>query len=291
MKSMTGFGRSKLERNKREYTIEIKAVNHRYSDISVKMPKNISYLEDFVRKEVLANISRGKIDIIIGYTDNSTEGKNVVINESLAIMYINSLKELANKCNINKNIEVTEITKLPDVLHLKQDETQEDIIKNELDECLRLAIKSFLDMREAEGNKIKADLNIRLDRIYTIIQEISEYSTGLIEEYGVKLKERVQEVLREELIDESRIAQEIVIYSDKISIEEELTRLRSHILQFKQMLESKEAVGKKIDFLIQEMNREINTIGAKSCRLEITNCVVKAKSELEDIREQIQNIE
>ena len=291
MKSMTGFGRSKLERNKREYTIEIKAVNHRYSDISVKMPKNISYLEDFVRKEVLANISRGKIDIIIGYTDNSTEGKNVVINESLAIMYINSLKELANKCNINKNIEVTEITKLPDVLHLKQDETQEDIIKNELDECLRLAIKSFLDMREAEGNKIKADLNIRIDRIYTIIQEISEYSTGLIEEYGVKLKERVQEVLREELIDESRIAQEIVIYSDKISIEEELTRLRSHILQFKQMLESKEAVGKKIDFLIQEMNREINTIGAKPCRLEITNCVVKAKSELEDIREQIQNIE
>ena len=192
---------------------------------------------------------------------------------------------------MSSNISITEITKLPDVVTLKETDDDEEIIKDELLECTKEAINNFIEMRLQEGNKIKEDLKKRIDKVETMVNKISGYSTGLIEEYVVKLEERVKELLKTDIVDKSRLAMEVVLYADKCSVEEELTRLKSHMVQFNNFLEVAEPIGKKMDFLLQEMNRETNTIGSKSGSLEITNLVVNIKTELEDIREQIQNIE
>ena len=291
MKSMTGFGRAKLEKNNRIYSIEIKSVNHKYSDITIKLPRSLSYLEEKIKKEISSNIARGKIDVYVTFENYSEEGKQIIINNDLVNEYMKQFKLLAEENNLSLNIPVTEITKLPDVLTLKETEESEDVIENELLECLKEAINNFTNMREQEGNKIKEDLYNRIQKIEKEVENISEYSTRLVEEYVVKLEQRIKELLKTDVIDEARLATEVVIYADKCSVEEELTRLRSHIIQFKNMLEETKPIGKKIDFLIQEMNRETNTTGSKSGSLEITNLVINIKTELEDIREQVQNIE
>lgn len=290
MKSMTGFGRALQEKNNRTYGVEIKSVNHRYNDINIKMPRTISYLEEKVKKEVSSKISRGKVDVYITFENNSAEGKNIKINKELAKIYIEELKELAIENRINDNIEVTEISKFPDVLTIDNNEDGE-LIWGELKEVLDEALVEFIKMREQEGNKIREDLEGRIEKVSKKVSEITTHSTGLVEDYVVKLEARIKEILKTDVVDKERLSQEIVIYSDKCSIEEELTRLKSHIIQFKGLMEKEEPVGKKIDFLIQEMNRETNTIGSKSGSLEITNIVIEMKTELEDIREQIQNIE
>ena len=291
MNSMTGYGRAKLEKEEREYIIEIKSVNHKYSDITIKLPRNISYLEEKIRKTILSKVSRGKIDVFVSYTNYGVEGKKVVLNKRLAELYINQLRELAEETNIEKEIKVTDISRLPDVLNVSAEEENSQIIWNELSECLENALTNFLEMRKQEGAKIKIDLETRIKKIEEFVDKIKQYSTLLVEEYVVKLKERIKEILSTDIVDEARLAQEVVIYSDRYSIEEEITRLKSHIFQFNDLLTKDEPVGKKIDFLIQEMNRETNTIGSKSNKLEITNLVIEIKTELEDIREQIQNIE
>ena len=291
MKSMTGFGRAKLEKNNRIYNVEIKSVNHKYSDISIKMPRSFFYLEEKIKKEITANISRGKIDVFISFENYSDEGKEIIINNELVKKYMDEFTKLANENNLRMDIPVTEITKLPDVLTLKQLDDDEDVIESELLECLKEAINNFVAMREQEGNKIKQDLITRINEIAEIVKNISKESTGLIEEYVVKLEERIKELLKTDVIDKSRLAQEVVIYADKCSVEEELTRLKSHIHQFLNIIEEEKPIGKKLDFLIQEMNREINTTGSKSASLNITNMVIEAKTKVEDIREQIQNIE
>ncbi len=291
MKSMTGYGRAKLNINQREYVVEIKSVNHKYSDISIKLPKNISYLEDKIKKEILEKVSRGKIDVFINFYDYNIEKKNIQINKELATAYINELKSLAEETNINLDIQSVDICKLPDVFQIKASEEGEKEIEEELSTVLKDAINGLDNMRVAEGEKIKEDLKARLNKIEDMVLEILGYSTGLIEEYVVKLKERINKFNIADVVDDTRIAQETVIYSDKCSIDEELTRLKSHIDQFNSLLEANFPVGKKIDFLIQEMNRETNTIGSKSVKLEITNLVIEIKTELENIREQIQNIE
>ncbi len=291
MKSMTGFGIAKQIINEREYNIEIKSVNHKYSDINIKLPRNISYIEEMVRKQISNKISRGKIDIYITFNNFSIDGKLVTINKDLAKLYISELKELAKETKINDNIEVIDICKFPDILQIQTDKENEDNIKEELSMCLEVAIQNLNDMKTKEGIKIKEDLIKRMDKVESMVNNIFEFSTGLIEEYVVKLKERIQDLLHANIIDETRIAQETVIYSDKCSIEEELTRLKSHIKQFRDLMELDCAIGKKLDFIIQEMNRETNTIGSKANSLEITNAVIDIKTELENIREQIQNIE
>lgn len=292
MKSMTGYGKSILAKEKREYQVEIKTVNHRYLDISIKMPKILSYLEEQIKKEISSKIKRGKVDVFITFENNSEEGKNIKINKELAKVYINELRQLADEENLTKEIPVIEIAKLPDILSIKIDQEDEKI-KQEMLEAVSNATESLNQMRKTEGDKISQDLNNRINKIESKIEEISKKSTGLIEEYVVKLEKRIQEVLKTEEIDKSRIAQEVVIYADKCSIEEEITRLRSHIYQFRTLISSdkEETIGKKLDFIIQEMNRETNTIGSKSNSLDITNGVIDIKTELEDIREQIQNIE
>ena len=289
IRSMTGYGRSKYENEGREYIVEIKSVNHRYCDISVKIPKTISYLEENIKKEINNVIHRGKVDVFITFNNHSEKGKQVSINTELASVYIDELRKLADEANLNSNIHVTEITKLPDVLTIENVE-DEELIWNELKICLNNSIDSFIEMKEKEGEKIFEDLKKRISYLHENTEKISQLSTGLVDEYVVKLEERIKEILKTDVIDQTRLAQEVVIYADKTSVQEEVTRLTSHISQFLDLISSYTS-GKKLDFLVQEMNREINTIGSKSGSLEITNLVINMKTELEDIREQIQNIE
>ena len=290
IKSMTGYGKSSLSINSREYQVEIKTVNHKYIDVNIKMPRIISYLEEDVRKLVVSRIKRGKVDIQISFENYSKDGNDVKINTELAQIYIQSLRELAEAENLSSNIEVTEITKLPDVLTIKSN-LDENETKEELLQVVNEAIDKLIQMRKIEGEKISKDILDKIARIEQKNEEIFSLSTGLIEEYVVKLEARVKELLKTEELDKSRLMQEVVIYADKCSVEEEVTRLRSHIYQLRQLINSEEPIGKKMDFLIQEMNRETNTIGSKANNLEITNTVVDIKTILEDIREQIQNIE
>lgn len=292
IRSMTGYGKQCLEVEGREYEIEIKSVNHRYLDISIKMPKTLSYLEDIIKKKISEKIKRGKVDVFITFENNSQEGRNIKINKELARLYINQLKELAEDEKILSNIEVMDVAGFPDVLTIKVDEDDEKI-KQEIIQVTNEATDKIIDMKNIEGEKIAQDLLNRINRIEDKIMEISEKSTGLIDEYVVKLEKRIQEVLKTDEIDKSRLAQEVVIYADKCSIEEEVTRLKSHIFQFRDLVSNNQndTIGKKLDFIVQEMNRETNTIGSKANNLEITNGVIDIKTELEDIREQIQNIE
>ena len=292
IRSMTGYGRSKYQNENREYTVEIKSVNHKYCDINIRIPYTLNYLEDNVKKIVAEKVNRGKIDITITFNNNSNVGKNININLELTEQYIKELSKLEERTGIKNDISIMTVTKLPDVLNISNDDDDE-LIWNELKQAVQTALTNFIEMREFEGSKIKTDLLNRIEIINEKINSIKTYSSGLIEEYVVKLNTRLKEILKTDVVDEARLAQEVVIYADKCSIEEELTRLSSHVNQLKSILNSKEymSVGKKMDFIIQEMNREINTIGSKSGCLEITNLVIETKTELEDIREQIQNIE
>ena len=290
IKSMTGYGKASLEKNSRRYQIEIKSVNHRYLDISVKMPRNLSYLEEAIKKEISKNVKRGKIDVFVTFENNSMEGREIKINTGLAKGYIKNLRKLAEEENLLSDLQVNDIARYPDVLTI-QDNQDDEEIKLEMLQVISEAAESLVNMRKVEGEKIAKDLKERLDLIQGKVNEVAKLSTGLIEEYVVKLEERIKQILKDGEIDKQRLAQEVVIYADKCSIEEEITRLNSHIAQFMKLLESNETVGKKLDFIIQEMNRETNTIGSKANSLEITNGVIDMKTEIENLREQVQNIE
>ena len=290
IKSMTGHGKSTYSSNLREYQMEIKSVNHRYLDVNIKMPRAISYLEEDIKKQISNSIKRGKIDVFITFDNNSDEGKNIRINSEIAKLYIKELRKLAEEENLMPNIEVTEISKLPDVLSIKN-EQDDETIKKEVMELTQEAINNLVQMRAIEGEKISKDFINRIKLVEDTTMEVSKLSTGLIEEYVVKLESRVKVLLKNDDIDKQRLAQEVVLYADKCSVEEEITRLKSHTAQFRSLIQSEEPVGKRLDFLIQEMNRETNTIGSKANNLEITNKVIDIKTELENIREQVQNIE
>ena len=290
IKSMTGYGKATLSRENREYQIEIKSVNHRYLDMNIKMPRTISYLEEEVKKTIMTYVKRGKVDVFITFENNSTEGRKIQINKEIASVYIKELKKLAEEENILANIEVTEISKYPDVLSI-QNEQNEEKIKQELIEVTKQAVQKLVEMRSAEGSKMAQDLLQRVEEVQQNVTKISDQSTGLIQDYVVKLESRIKELLPNHEIDQNRLVQEVVIFADKCSVQEEITRLNSHIAQFKNFLQAEENIGKKLDFLIQEMNRETNTIGSKANCLEITNKVIDIKTQLEKIREQMRNIE
>ena len=289
IRSMTGFGRGKYENEGREYLVEIKSINHKYCDIGIRLPRSLNGIEYKIRQEISKKISRGKIDVYIEFRNNSSQNTCANLNKNLAKLYINDLIELGKETGVDYNFNIIDIAKMPDVL-IKEDNNDEDLIFNEVSVALNEALNKFIEMREFEGNKLKEDIEKRLDILDLKIAEISKESTGLVEEYIVKLNERIKEILRTD-VDENRLAQEVVIYSDKISIEEELTRLKSHISQFRKLLKEDSPIGKKLDFLTQEINRETNTIGSKTSSLDVTNLVVDLKTEIENIREQIQNIE
>lgn len=291
MKSMTGFGRANYDKDGRNYVIDIKTVNNKYSDVNIKISRRISFIEEKVRKQIASKISRGKVDLTINFVDYSSKAKNVVLNKEIAKEYIKQLREIADENELSENINVVEIAKLPDILN-STDMDNEEEFTNEALQCLDMALDNLIEMRTREGENIKQDLLQRITRVENLVNQISEKSNGLVEEYVIKLEKRVKEILKTDVVDENRIAQEAVIYADKTSIEEEITRLKSHIEQLYELINNTQTpIGKKLDFIIQEMNRETNTIGSKSGSNNITKLVINLKVELEDIREQIQNIE
>lgn len=290
IKSMTGFGRGKYENEGRTYTVEIKSVNHKYSDINVRLPRFLNSVEDKIRKRVAEVISRGKIDIFVSFENYSSQGTTIRINKELAKEYIKELKSLADEADLRFDLSVIDVSKFPEILKL-EDEDNDELIGQEVMIALNDALEKFVSMREIEGKKLVEDIERRIYLIQDKVNEVTKFSSTLVEEYMARLQTRVNELLAPGTVDEARLMQEIVIFSDKSSIEEELTRLKSHISQFLELIKQSSPIGKKIDFLIQEINREVNTIGSKANSLDITNKVIEIKTEVENIREQIQNIE
>lgn len=291
IRSMTGFGRGLARDGGKEFLVEIKTVNHRYSDIFIKMPRQLTFLEDKIRDTIGKSLSRGKIDLYINYTDTGEDSKNVLLDEALAKAYIQSLQLLKTKYNLKDDISVSLVARFPDILRVEKAEDDEEALWTLLKKALVSALEALIIMRENEGEKLKADLLEKTLYMEEIIKNISLRSPEVVREYKLKLENRIKELLDQQTVDESRLATETAIFADRCSIDEELTRLGSHINQVRQTFENKEPVGRKLDFLVQEMNREINTIGSKANDLVIGKSVVELKSELEKIREQVQNLE
>lgn len=291
LKSMTGYGRGKLLNDDREYTVEIKTINHRYNETSIRMPRYLNFLEDKIRQYVAKKVLRGKVDVYISVMNLSSKGKNINIDKSLVGIYINEMKNLIDIYNLPDDISLKTIMTLPDVITIKN-EDDESLYWEEIKVATDIAIENLMMAREEEGSRLKSDIESRLERIKENVLRIEENSSCILDEYKNKLETRLKELDATKIIDESRIGVEVVLFADKSSICEEITRLKSHIQTLWQMINSENSViGKKLDFLVQEMNREINTIGSKANSLEITNYVVDTKNEIENIREQVQNIE
>ena len=290
IKSMTGFGLGRFENNGREYTVEIKAINHRYNDISIKMPRYLNSLEDKVRSYISQNISRGKLDVFISLVNMSNEGRNIKVDRELAEIYIREMKALINEYGIGDDITATSLMRMPDMVII-DNEAEEELYLKELMVALEMAVNNLKTAREQEGKRLADDIKARLEKVSKYVLEVEQRSSSLLEEYKAKLINRVNELNANDIMDENRLGQEIVLFADKSSICEEVTRLKSHIKLLEDMLNADGPIGKKLDFLLQEMNRETNTIGSKANCLDITNAVVEMKNEIENIREQVQNIE
>lgn len=290
IKSMTGYGRGNYENDGRMYTVEIKTINHRYNDVSVKLPRYLNFLEDNIRRYISKTINRGKVEVYISLENMSDKGRNIKIDKVLAGTYINELRSLSSEYSIPDDITVMSLARMSDIIVVEND-AQEELYWQELQEAMSVAIKNIDEARSIEGNRLAEDIEARLNKISEYVNIVEKASEKLLEEYKVKLKNRINELGANNIVDENRIGIEIVLFADKSSICEEVTRLKSHIESFKNMLKSEGPIGKKIDFLIQEMNRETNTIGSKANSIGITNYVIEMKNEIENIREQVQNIE
>lgn len=289
--SMTGFGRCETEIDGRRLTIEIKSVNHKYLDLSIKEPRKLSFMEPYTREFIREKISRGKVDIQVTFFASSDNAVSVVYNESIAGEYINSARAMAERFGLSEDIRTSDIMSLPNVFDLVENEDSEEILSNLYKESLNGAVNAFLESRTKEGERLKSDLLLKLTEMSDIVSEIEKRSPVIVKEYEEKLNEKVKEVLEDSTIDESRILEEVTVYSDRIAIDEEIVRLKSHIKEATDTLTKETAVGRKMDFLAQEMNREANTILSKSTDSEIAHFGVLLKTLIEKIREQVQNLE
>ena len=293
VKSMTGYGRARETRNGRDITVEVRSVNNRYLDCTVKMPRSFIFAEDAIKALVQKYASRGKVDVFITVESLGADETVVAVNEPLAKHYIDALSRLRQLGGdvLGGEISVAELARLPDVLAVTKGESDLETISADLCAVLERALAAYTAMRETEGRKLAEDILRRLDTIGAITRLIEERSPQTVAEYRQKLLSRMQEVLQSAAIDESRILTEAAIFADKVAVDEETVRLRSHLSQLREMLHSGVPVGRKLDFLIQEINRESNTIGSKCSDLQIARDVVDLKAEIEKIREQVQNIE
>jgi len=290
--SMTGFGRGEYKNDNYHFTVECRTINHKYVDINIRLPRKISFLEDKIRNVVKDYIKRGRVDLYIKLDLIGSEDVNLKFDEKLASEYVNILNNIKDTFKLQDDITVMNIAKFPDIIKSEEKEEDEDLLWSMLREALADCLVKLKDMRVEEGSKLAKDIDMRCDLLKDYIEQIENYSYNVVNEYKEKLNNRINEILENpSLVDENRLAQEVAIYADKCSITEEIVRFKSHITQLKKSIHKDESIGRKIDFLIQEMNRETNTIGSKSSDLNITNLVVEVKSELEKIREQIQNIE
>lgn len=290
VKSMTGYGRGHIVVEGLEITAEIKAVNHRYFDFSVRLPRGYSFLEDKLKQFVGSRVSRGKVDLFITAVSSCDE-PDIEINRGYADKYVAALKQLATIYDLKSDISVATVSRNPDVFTIKAAEADEEFIFNTVKSAVSDALDSFDAMRVAEGKKLYDDVSSRLEFILSKVEFVEKRSPQTLENYRNRLYEKMQELLGDRNVDEQRLLTETAIFADKIAVDEETVRLRSHMSQLSDMLLSNEPIGRKIDFTVQEMNREANTIGSKAQDIEVAKTVVDIKAEIEKIREQIQNIE
>lgn len=291
-KSMTGFGRANVvDEGHYSFSIEMRSVNHRYLDLNIRMPKSIISLEEKIRATVGEHLSRGKVDIFINYKNYECSNSEAVLNTALADSYIKCLQEISNRYDIKSDIPLSLISKFPEVIRLEEKEEDLETIWNGLSNALNKALDLLVAMRTREGEKLKEDIISKCRYIKEMVNKIAVLSPEVVKQYRVKLSDRLAELSENIPADENRIAMEVAIFADKASIDEEVTRLYSHINQLTETLNLDESIGRKLDFIVQEMNREANTIASKSQNIEITNIVLNIKNEIEKIREQVQNIE
>lgn len=293
IKSMTGFGRCRTVLHGREISVEIKSVNHRFFEFSCRTPKGYGFLDDKLKALVNSRVSRGKIDMFVTVGAAEDTPAEVKINHSLVSGYINAMKEISETYGIENDVTVTAISRFPDVYTVSKAPENEEEITADVLEAANTAIDGFIAMREAEGEKMKADILGRAEVILATVDEIDERSPQTVKEYEERLLDRINRTLQDYNIniDEQRVLTEVAVFADKVAVAEETVRLRSHFAQLSKIMESQTPIGREIDFIIQEMNREANTIGSKVPDAEIAHKVVKIKSEIEKMREQIQNIE
>lgn len=291
IKSMTGFGRCEISEADRKFTVEIKSVNHRYLDVNMKMPKKLSFFESAIRNVLKQYMQRGKVDLFITYEDFTENKVCVKYNQDIAAEYMKYLNQMAEEFSLDNDIRVSALSRYPEVFSMEEQTIDEDQIWKTLEKALRGAAEGFVETRIREGENLLADLTGKLDGMQKLVEYIEERSPQLIAEYKQKLEEKVKELLEDVKVDENRLLMEVTMFADKVCVDEEIVRLKSHIETTKQTLLEGGGIGRKLDFIAQEMNREANTILSKANDLTISNCAIELKTEIEKVREQIQNIE
>lgn len=291
IKSMTGYGKSEQTIDSLNVTVEIKSVNHRYFEFSARVPREYGFLEDKLKKYCNSLITRGKVECYVSVEDLEEREMEVNVNETLAAGYVKALKELSERFGLKDDISAVTLSRYPDVITLHKASEDEERIWNAVKTVAETAVSKFIEMRETEGSKLRGDILSRADYIIECVEFIEGRSPETVREYNEKLKQRMKELLGDAAVDEQRLLNEAAIYADKIAVDEETVRLRSHISQLREFMNSSEAIGRKLDFLVQEINREANTIGSKAQDVDIAKKVIAIKAEVEKIREQVQNIE
>ncbi|MFI3209294.1 MAG: YicC/YloC family endoribonuclease [Eubacteriales bacterium] len=291
IKSMTGFGRCEISEEERKFTVELKSVNHRYLDVNMRMPKKLNFFETSIRNLLKKYAVRGKVDIFITYEDTTENNLALKYNETLAKEYLLYFDKMSKDFGIDNDIRVSALSRYPEVLTMEEQTTDEKELWKLLEQACKGAFAQFVETRIAEGERLKSDIESKLDGMLEKIDYIETKTPEIMKEYRTKLETKVRELLDDTQIDESRIATEIVLYSDKICTDEETVRLRSHIEHMRETLQLDEGIGRKLDFIAQEMNREANTILSKANNLDISNVAIDLKTEIEKVREQIQNLE
>lgn len=291
IKSMTGYGKSEQTIDSLNVTVEIKSVNHRYFEFSARVPREYGFLEEKLKKHCNSLITRGKVECYVSVEDLEEREMEVNVNETLAAGYVKALKELSERFGLKDDISAVTLSRYPDVITLHKASEDEERIWNAVKTVAETAVSKFIEMRETEGSKLRGDILSRADYIIECVEFIEGRSPETVREYNEKLKQRMKELLGDAAVDEQRLLNEAAIYADKIAVDEETVRLRSHISQLREFMNSSEAIGRKLDFLVQEINREANTIGSKAQDVDIAKKVIAIKAEVEKIREQVQNIE
>ena len=290
MKSMTGYGRCQIERDGREMAVEVKTVNHRFLDISCRLPRHLLFLEDAMRKGVSARLARGHVDVFVSYTNHREDAREVHVDTALALAYRSAYQALGEALGKSNEISLVEYARMPDVMRVEERAEDQDAVRELFLEALDGALCALCEMREMEGANMRLDILEKIGAIEAIREVIAQRAPSVVEEYREKLHQRIA-ALTEGEIDEARLVTEVAIFADRAAIDEELVRLVSHTGQIRATVDMKEPVGRKLDFLVQELNREVNTIGSKASDAAIAQKVVEAKGEIEKLREQVQNIE
>jgi len=291
IKSMTGYGRGESAQEGKSFTVEIRSVNHRFCEVVIRLPKYYVALEDRVRKLIQERVARGRLDVFVTVNDLGSSNKSIRVDKDLAMAYYNALEELRETIGINGKPGIIDLARLPDVIVLEEVQEDLDQLWPALSKAVENALANLVEMRSTEGLRLREDLLKRVAQLSEYTEAIYRRAPSVVLEYREKLQSRLKELAAEVEIDENRLAAELALFADKSNISEELVRVRSHLEEIQNTMDMDEAVGRKLDFLVQELNREFNTIGSKANDLEISSIIIKAKSEVEKIREQVQNIE